>query len=286
MDLRQIRHFIAVAETGSFTKAAQRVDLSQPALSASIAKMESEYQVKLLDRRNARVVPTAAGRRLLERGSAIVLMCNSVMYQLKSADVSRPLRVGVLSTFSATPTYSLVNVFSRSMPDTQVELSDGTKEILLKRLRDRRLDAVIATIDDPDPNFETMHLLKENFVLAVAADHRFAREKFINLTDLDGETFVVRAGCDITERALSLLSELNVRLHVAYRASYNSRALSLVSAGVGVAILPELFDSDGVSKIEIVDVDFSRNIGIYWNSDVDNRRLDHFILAASMHSWR
>ena len=61
MELYQIKHFIAVAETGGFTKGAQRVAISQPAISASIAKLESELDVKLLDRRRSPVVPTAAG---------------------------------------------------------------------------------------------------------------------------------------------------------------------------------------------------------------------------------
>ena len=61
MELNQIRHFIAVAETGSFTKGAQRAAFSQPAISDSIAKLEAELDVKLLDRRGSSVVPTRTG---------------------------------------------------------------------------------------------------------------------------------------------------------------------------------------------------------------------------------
>jgi len=84
MELYQIKHFIAVAETGGFTKGAQRVAISQPAISASIAKLEAELDVQLLDRRRSPVVPTAAGTRLLEAGKNILQTCNAVKAELKT----------------------------------------------------------------------------------------------------------------------------------------------------------------------------------------------------------
>ena len=84
MELNRIRHFIAVAETGSFTKGAQRAAVSQPAISASIAKLEAELDVKLLDRRRSSVVPTAAGARLHEAGKKILQNCNAVKAELKT----------------------------------------------------------------------------------------------------------------------------------------------------------------------------------------------------------
>jgi DNA-binding transcriptional LysR family regulator len=61
--------------------------------------------------------------------------------------------------------------------------------------------------------------------------------------------------------------------------------LSLVSAGVGIAIIPELFDAIGISKVDISDFDFSRNMGVYWNSDTESEHLEKFLLVASAHDW-
>jgi DNA-binding transcriptional LysR family regulator len=77
MDLYQIKHFVAVVEGGGFTKGAERVAVSQPAISASIAKLEAELNVKLLERRHSQVVPTTAGTRLLEMGRTILQTCNA-----------------------------------------------------------------------------------------------------------------------------------------------------------------------------------------------------------------
>ena len=73
MELHQIRHFVSVAETGSFTKGAQRAAVSQPALSASIAKLELELDAKLLDRRHQRVVLTKAGEMFLNTARSVLL---------------------------------------------------------------------------------------------------------------------------------------------------------------------------------------------------------------------
>lgn len=286
MELRQIRHFIAVAETGSFTKAAQRTSVSQPALSASVAKLEAEYQVKLLDRRRSRVVPTAAGRRLLERSSAILLACNSVRAQLRSASGSRPMRIGVLRTFATPPVCRLIKIFSRMRPDAAFELCDGTKDTLLTKLADHRLDTVIGRIDGPDSRFASSTLFKEKFILAVPTNHRFAHENAVKLGDIDGEPFVARTGCEIYEQTTKLLADLGINLRFAYKTDQDYRALSLVSAGIGIAIIPELFDAAGVSKVDIADFDFSRNMGLYWNSDAENEYLEKFLLVASAHDWR
>src|ERR1700732_1346444 len=109
MELYQIRQFVAVAETGSFTKAAARAGVSQPAISAAIAKLEEEMGQRLLDRRQGSVVPTAAGGRLLDVARDILLACNTIKSTLRAASSSQTqtLRVGVLRTL---PTVHVVGV--------------------------------------------------------------------------------------------------------------------------------------------------------------------------------
>ena len=82
MEIYQIIHFIAIVETGSFTKGADRAAVSQSAISASIAKLEAEFDVQLLDRRRSPVVPTDAGARLFEAGKAILQICKTVKGEL------------------------------------------------------------------------------------------------------------------------------------------------------------------------------------------------------------
>ena len=106
MELSQIRHFIAVAEAGGFTKGAQRAAVSQPAISASIARLEAELDVKLLYRRRTPILPTVAGARLLEAGKGILQRCNAVKGELEDdrhAEVSEHRRTAIPSPVARFP---------------------------------------------------------------------------------------------------------------------------------------------------------------------------------------
>src|ERR1700739_1615661 len=98
MELYQIRHFAAVAETGSFTKAAIRAAVTQPALSTSIAKLEDELGVKLFNRSPKSVTLTPAGERFQATADEILDACNKVKAELQATAVDKPLRIGVLRT--------------------------------------------------------------------------------------------------------------------------------------------------------------------------------------------
>jgi DNA-binding transcriptional LysR family regulator len=195
------------------------------------------------------------------------------------------LRIGVLRTFAAHPICRLVKVFGRVRPDVTVQLIDGRNVDLEARLSEDKIDAFIARIDAPESKFAHKFLLKERFVVAVAKDHRFARENAIKLSDIDGEPFVARTGCEIYDQTATLLTELDIRMRYAYKTDQDYRALSLVAAGVGIAIIPELFYAHGVENVDIGDFDFSRNIGIFWKASRMNEILEEFLVCASAHDW-
>jgi DNA-binding transcriptional LysR family regulator len=148
MEFYQFIHFIAVVETGSFTKGTDRASVSQSAFSASVAKLEAEFDVQLLDRRRSPVVPTEAGERLLEAGKAILQICNAVRGELESIARPKLLRIGILQSLSSRDVSSLLGSFRRANPFVAIETFDGVGEQLLGLLPDRRVD--ILTIFDED----------------------------------------------------------------------------------------------------------------------------------------
>src|SRR5208283_4297687 len=101
MEIYQIIHFIAIVETGSFTKGADRAAVSQSAVSVSVAKLEAEFDVQLLDRRHTPVIPTDAGERLLEVGKTILQLCTTLKGELETiarAYHCRPVKNRIDST--------------------------------------------------------------------------------------------------------------------------------------------------------------------------------------------
>lgn len=285
MELRQIRHFMAVAETGSFTRAAERASISQPALSASIAKLEEELQVRLFDRTRSKVVPTVAGQRLRDRAGSILLACTAIKAELRSGDVPQPLRIGVLRTLATPPIANLIAGYRRLKPGSSFVLFEGSAEELRGRLRNRKVDAILTRIDSPSKEFRTRELFSERFVLSAPMDHRFATRDTVELGDLNGEAYISRIACEMAETTGPLLKERGIRFRVTYRTENDDRALALVGAGVGVTLAPELFRAPGVKQIELSDCSVVRTVGLQWVRDAQTDDVSQFVGIAEQHDW-
>ena len=168
MELYQIRHFAAVAETGSFTRAAKRAAVSQPALSASIAKLEEELRVKLFHRSAKSVTLTPAGRRFHMTAQEVLGACNKVKAELRASVADRPLRIGVLLTLPSAQLARLIETLQGELPETRIELVDGTREQLHTQLAGRKLLASISTKEGSEPGQRSVELLRENYGLVVS----------------------------------------------------------------------------------------------------------------------
>jgi DNA-binding transcriptional LysR family regulator len=287
MELYQIRHFAAVAETGSFTKAAIRASVSQPALSASIAKLEEELGVKLFHRSPKSVTLTPAGRRFHMTAQEVLGACNKVKAELRASIADRPLRIGVLRTLPSTQLARLIETLLIELPETRIELVDGTREQLHSQLAGRKLLACISlkSESEPGPGQRSVELLREDYGLVVSLNHRFAFYESVQLSDLNGERFIVRTHCETFGSTTKLLAERGIRSQVVYRTDQDDRALALVGAGMGVALMPAIFDAPDVKKVPVRDFDVKRVVSLHWNEDVADDRLDHLVAFATTHNW-
>jgi len=283
MELYQIRHFIAVAETGGFTKGAQRIAISQPAISASIAKLEAELDVKLLDRRRSPVVPTAAGARLLEAGKNILQTCNAVKAELKTITTPNRLRIGVLQSLSNGYVSKLLSSFRRA--NVAIEVVDGSCEQLVEFLAEQELDTVLTIVGGNDLKFASRVLFEEPYLLAVPKDHRYARRQSVKLADLDGEPFIVRTRCDFYQDVTDLLVARGIKTRVVYQTDQDDRALALVAAGIGLALVPAHFEISAVKQVPVSDLGVSRAIGLLWSREREHADLKEFIEFAGGHCW-
>jgi len=285
MELYQIRHFVAVVETGSFTKGALREAVSQPAISASVAKLEAELEVKLLDRLRSSVVPTLAGMRLLEAGKSMLFLGNAVKADLKTFTTPRLLRLGILQTLSSQQVSKLLSVFRHTCPDVAIEVFDGVCERLLALLTNRNLDAILTIFEGDDTRFASRVLFEEPYVLAVPAKHRFAMRQSVSLSDLHDEAFIVRTGCDRFHEASQALESRGIKVRVVYRTDQDDRAFSLVAAGIGVAFTPAHFDVPGIEQVPVQDLGIVRTIGLMWLHDHGDELIDEFARFAESHRW-
>jgi DNA-binding transcriptional LysR family regulator len=286
MELHQIRHFIAVAEAGGFTKGAERAAVSQPAISASIAKLEAELHVKLLDRRHSPIVPTAAGARLLEAGKSVLQTCNAVKLELNDLAAPKLLRIGVLQSLSNFQVSNLLGSFRRAHSHIAMEVSDGSSEQLMELLAEWKLDAVVTTLDQGTSKFASRILFKQPYVLAVPLDHRFACRKCVRLAELEDEPFIVRTGCDTFQDASNALVSRGFRIRVVYKTAHIDRTLALVAAGIGISFVPAWLARPGVKRVQVPDLGFFRAVGLLWPPEREDGYLKQFITFAERHCAR
>jgi DNA-binding transcriptional LysR family regulator len=281
MELAQIRHFIAVAETGSFTKGARRAAVSQPAISASIARLEAELDVKLLDRRRSPILPTPAGMRLLEAGKSILYACSKVKAELKTVGGPRPFRIGILHSLSSRHVAKVLGLLRCGARFAAVQVFDGTSEQLVSWLARDEVDVVLTIFDEQAAKFPGKVLFKEPYVVAVPEGHRFLHRQNLKLDDLQDEPCIIQTRCDQSPAITETFASRGISLRIVYETDQDDRALALVAAGMGVAILPAQQEPAEVKQVPLTDLDRARSIGLLWSPERTRVDIEPFITLAT-----
>ena len=146
MEIEQLRHFVKVAELASFTRAAEEIGLSQPALSRSIARLEAEFGQPMLERQTRSVALTDAGRLLLVRAKQIVSMVDDTLVEITDDGQTGRIRVGAIPTIAPYYLPHLLKSFGKAYPRATVIINEEPTEQLLKSLTDGELDVGILAL--------------------------------------------------------------------------------------------------------------------------------------------
>lgn len=285
MEIYQIRHFVAVVETGSFTKGADRAAVSQPALSASIARLEAELGVKLLDRNRSHVTPTPSGRKLLASAMEILRECRDLKSELRRASSPEVLRIGVLSTIASRKMSIFLRAYRRVRRGIAIELVDGTSDELIQAVSSRRLHVCFTQPTKARSKFAYQPLFVEKYCLVAPRDHPLANQASIELADLDGEPFIVRMNCEALTEINKLLAARGVHTRPIYNANQDDRVLTLIEASMGVTLMPAPLEAEFIKAVPVSDLDLEREIGLSWSDKRDDEVLTDFIAFASQYDW-
>jgi DNA-binding transcriptional LysR family regulator len=197
-ELRLIRYFVAVAEEGNFTRAAERLHMAQPPLSAAVRQLEQQLGVALLDRSSRQVRLTAAGEQLLERGRDLLAHADTVVRDVQAVERSPTglLRGGLspAARFGLVP--ELLERWSTAAPGVMLHTSEDTTGALLRGVRNGRLDLAVVFCPPDVSGVASMCLRDEPAVVHVRDDHALASRTHVALHELAKETFLVAGGND------------------------------------------------------------------------------------------
>jgi DNA-binding transcriptional LysR family regulator len=285
IELHQIRHFVAVARAGSFTKGAELAAVSQPALSASIGRLEAGLKVKLLDRQRTKVTPTISGYKLLNAATEILRDCDSLQRELRRISSPRILRIGVLRTVASQKIATFLRFYRQVDRDVMIELIDGTHEELQKALSSKLVDIIVTRTDKKPSKFFSQVMFTENYCLVAPVDHPLARLDLVKLEQLHDQPFIVRTSCENFADTTKLLSTLGIKTRPVYKTDQDDRVLSLVEAGMGLAIIPSQPVNDRIRKVDIADLDIERTIGLRWSPKRGHDELSKLIEFAGTFDW-
>jgi LysR family hydrogen peroxide-inducible transcriptional activator len=243
MEMHQLRYVVAVARTGSFSRAAEQCHVSQPSLSQQIRKLEDELGERLFDRMKRESKLTAHGELFLHRAVKILEETEAAKREASDARhlVRGTLNVGVLPTIAPYLLPKLLAVFTTKFPGIEMEIHEDTTAQLLRQMLAYEIDFAIASHPIADERFEVRELFGEELKLALPPRHRLTRKQTIKLSDLHGEQLIVmKPGHCLGDQVLGFCGRGDRRPQVSFRSAQLETIQALVCADVGLSLIPEM----------------------------------------------
>jgi DNA-binding transcriptional LysR family regulator len=256
MEIRQLRAFLAIAETGTFTAAAERVHVTQAAISMQIRQLERETGAKLFVRAPRRVILTEAGEKLLERAQLILREYDAALDELAAltgAEKGR-LRIGSASAMvSADPLPQILKELKKAHPGVETSVISGTSEDLVQRLLSGELDAAFVSLPVDARGIQTEMLNEDSLVAIASPRHRLAKQKVVSAYALAGEKLILGERGGNTRRLIDqFFTHAGVTLKVSMELSRLSAIKRMVEEDMGVGIVPLQSVREEVAKGTLV----------------------------------
>ena len=273
-DLRYVKAFLTAARIGNFTRAAAELHVSQSAFTVQIRQLEDALGVMLFDRSKRRIALTTAGKEIVVPLERILIEMESIVAQTRQLSGLRRgiVTVAALPSIASQMLPQVIREFTERYPEIVVQAKDVVAEKLIEAVKKEEVDFGIGTKFRADRDLKTLPLLVDRLCAFVPKNHLIGRNSSVTLRDLialplilTGKDSSVR---EILERALK---RERIQPKVAYETNYMSTAISMVRAGLGIAVLPEsasnVEGSGGIQTVAISKPLLSRKIEIIQRKD-------------------
>jgi DNA-binding transcriptional LysR family regulator len=241
MELYQVRYFIAVASTLNFTRAAEQCNVTQPALTKGVQKLEQELGGQLIHRERHLTQLTDLGkevRPMLQRMLASAEAVRRRAQDFQCREVA-PLKIGLAPSISASLVIDPITEIAKFVPGLHVELREGTAEKLVDLLLEGEINvAIVGDVQDMPARIDDWSLFEERYVAVLAPTHHLANRPSIGIDDLRGTVLLERTGCDVAPKIQrSYFSEGSPQ--VGYCSGHDLHLQYMAEAGFGVILAPE-----------------------------------------------
>ncbi len=242
MELTQLRYFAAVAETGNFTRAAERSNVSQPSLSQQILNLENEVGHKLFHRLGRKAVLTEAGVAFRERARRILFEVENAAKELGDhPNLGRRITVGAVQTVMPYLLTPLIAELHTTHPNLLIDAREDFRANLVRGVVEGDLDLAIVPLPVKEHRISVEPLMTEPLLLVVGKDHPIAARAEINLNDVAGESFASLGDASaLATQIRSFFGDQKLQPRIGFHCAQIATLKLWVAAGLGISILPQL----------------------------------------------
>lgn len=241
MEIYQLRYFVAVAETGNFTKAATRANISQPSLSQQILNLEEEFGQSLFHRLGRKVTLTDAGHLLLERARQIIADADDTLRELR-ADPTLGFRVSVGAVQTVALFFLPAVVAYCRANDIHIKLRslEEFRAAIIEAVLEGEIDWGLVSLPVNDPRLESTPIFREPLLLAVAASHPLAEKPEVRFADLSSQNFIMLGDASsLTAQVQRIGIDHDFEPTITHRCAQLATVKALTAMGLGISILPQ-----------------------------------------------
>jgi len=273
VNLRDLRYLVALSEHRHFGRAAEASFVSQPTLSTQIKKLEDELGVALVERTPRKVLLTEVGKEIAQRAREVLNEVDQIKAIARRTldPESGTLRLGIFPTLGPYLLPHVVPKIRKRFPRLELLLVEEKTEVVLRLLREGRLDAGVLALPIHDDQIHTEFLFEEPFVLAVPERHELSKRKALKLDDLADESLLLLDdGHCLRDQALEVCHLSGANEKSGFRATSLETLRQMVAANVGITLLPTLAvqppvaHSDNVHLVPFRGHAPSRRIAMAW----------------------
>ena len=292
MEFDQLRYFLRVADRGNFTRAAEELGLSQPALSRSIQKLEEELGQPVFERRTRSVALTDAGALLQSRAQQVLTLIADTKAEISDDGQSGRIRLGAIPTIAPYFLPDLLREFADEFPESTLVVQENTTDNLLKSCTQGEIDLAILALPVPAKYLEVEELFEEELLLVLPPEHSLCEKSRIKLSDVEPFPFVLldEAHC-LSDNIVSFCRQRSFHPVAVERTSQLAMVQELVSLDHGVSMIPKMArvrdESDRRIYRSFSGTKPMRRIAVVWNPyRFQSRLLESFRLRLNEYSQR
>lgn len=272
METHQLRYFLAVAQTGSFTQAARQCNVSQPSLSIQVAKLEDELGGPLFER-------TRKGGRLTARGETFLPRAKTILEQMESAREDAKalsgltlgkVSLGCMPTTGAHLLPPILTSFRKAYPKIQVHLKEESSPDLARDLEQGEIELAILDEAGLRRGLDHQTILPEELLLALPAKHSLAGKSALSLKQVAEEPFILmKSGHGFRQITLDLYRKAGLEPKVVFESGGIETVQAMVAAGLGISLVPQMVAKfPGVAYASVSAPKAARTLSLAWRKKV------------------